>query len=287
MGYTLAVHGQGSSAISTPCKGKPGYQWHGNAFFMTSSNDDPAVEAADGGDDMDYAEHTADDLGISEAEVIHYLLQNPQFLVDHIEILRKIAPREEWSGDSVIDLQSVIVDRSQEAMDDLRSATQSVIETSRSNMSIQTRTHEAVKAILEADDSFEDVVRIVTEDWPHILDVDVVSLGFEFTRAPFPAMANATIRKLPLGTIRHLLGPDLNVRLFAEMIDDGTLFGEGSGLAHSAALARIEAGFELPPGVLSLGARDETFGPGQGTELLAFLSDVVAATIRRCLTRRP
>ena len=207
---------------------------------------------------------TEDESGLSETDVVHYLLTHPEFLVDHIEVLRRIAPREEWSGDSVVDLQTVMMDRSQEAIDDLRSATQSVIATSRSNMSIQTRTHAAVTAVL---------------------DVDVATLGFEFTRAPFPALANPNIRQLPLGTIRHMLGPDLNVRLFDSMVDDGTLFGEAAGIAHSAALARVEAGFELPPGLLSLGAREETFLPGQGTELLAFLSDVLASTVRRCLTR--
>ncbi len=243
---------------------------------MTGNNE----ELASGAGETGQAEEE-----LSEASVIHYLLTHPEFLVDHIEILRRLVPREEWSGDGVVDLQSVMIDRSQEAIDDLRSATQSVIATSRSNMSVQTRAHSAVVALLDVD-SFEDIVRVVTEDWPHILDVDIVSLGFEFTRAPFPAMINPDLRQLPLGTIRHMLGPDLNVRLFSEMIDDGTLFGEGAGIAKSAALSRIEAGFELPPGLLSLGARDDSFMPGQGTELLAFLSNVLAASVRRCLTRR-
>ncbi len=242
---------------------------------MTGNNDELALSP-----EMDME----DDSGLSETDVVRYLLTHPEFLVNHIEVLRRIAPREEWSGDSVVDLQTVMMDRSQEAIDDLRSATQSVIATSRSNMSIQTRTHAAVTAVLDVD-TLEDVVRVVAEDWPHILDVDVATLGFEFSRAPFPAMINPNIRQLPLGTIRHLLGPDLNVRLFDEMVDDGTLFGEVAGIAHSAALARIEAGFELPPGLLSLGAREETFLPGQGTELLTFLSDVLASTVRRCLTR--
>lgn len=228
-----------------------------------------------------------DDLNeLREADVIRYLLTHPGFLVDHIDIIRHLAPREKWTGKGVVDLQSVLIDRSQEAMDDLRSAAQHVIETSRSNMSVQARTHAAVLALVEAV-SFDDIVRVVTQEWPHTLDVDVVSLGFEFSRAPFPALVHADIRQLPLGTIRQLLGPDLNVRLFRDMIDDGTLFGEGAGLAHTAALARIEAGFEIPPGLLSLGAREDTFGPGQGTELISFLTAVLAITVRRCLTRRP
>jgi len=243
---------------------------------MTENNEEQLV-ATDKSDDINQ---------LREADVVRYLLTHPDFLVDHIDILRHMAPREQWSGEGVVDLQSVLIDRSQEAIGDLRSAAQSVIETSRSNMSIQTRTHAAVLSLLEAE-NFEDVVRIVTQEWPHVLDVDVVSLGFEFTRAPFPTLVNPDIRQLPLGTIRQLLGPDLNVRLFGEMVDDGTVFGEGAGLAHTAALSRIDAGFELPPGMLAMGAREDTFVPGQGTELISFLSAVLTITVRRCLTHRP
>lgn len=245
---------------------------------MTGNNEEQTAAAADG-DEMD------DVMDLNEGDVIRYLLTHPDFLVDHIEILRHMAPREKWTGEGVVDLQSVLIDRSQEAIDDLRSAAQNVIETSRSNMSVQSRAHAAVLAVLETE-NFDDIVRVVTQEWPHTLDVDVVALGFEFSRAPFPALVHGDIRQLPLGTIRQLLGADLNVRLFDEMIDDGTIFGEGAGLAHTAALARLEAGFEMPPGLLALGAREDTFGPGQGTELIAFLSSVLAITVRQCLTRR-
>jgi uncharacterized protein len=250
---------------------------------MTDHGEDQAIDSDIEDDEMDYDDDDQEQL--SESAVIRYLLMNPGFLIDHIEILRRIAPREEWSGEAVVDLQTIMMDRSQEAIDDLRSATRSVIETSRSNMSIQTRCHDAVTGVLEVD-SFDEVLRVVVEDWPTMLDVDVVTLGFEFTQAPLPALVNPSVRKLPLGTTRQLLGADMNVRLFGEMIDDGTLFGEGSGIVQSAALARIDSGFELPPGMLSIGARDDTFGPGQGTELLAFLANVLAVTVRRCLTRR-
>jgi len=232
-------------------------------------------------DDMDGRE---DSSGISEVDVVHYILRHPEFLLDHVEVLRQIAPRGRWSGDDVVDLQSVMIDRSQETIDDLRSAAQSVIQTSRSNMSVQTRTHEAVLAMLDAE-TFDDVLRVVSEDWPRLLDVDVVCLGFEFARAPMPALINPLVRQLPLGLVRQMMGPDMNVSLFTDLVDDGTLFGEGAGLAHSAALVRIDAGFELPPGLLCLGAREAVFAPGQGTELISFLGKALALTVRRCLSR--
>ena len=221
---------------------------------------------------------------LTEVEVVHYILKHPDFLLDHVEVLRQIAPRGRWSGDDVVDLQAVMIDRSQETIDDLRSAAQSVIQTSRSNMSVQTRTHEAVLAMLDTE-TFDDVLRVVSEDWPRLLDVDVVCLGFEFARAPMPALINPLVRQLPLGLVRQMLGPDMNVCLFGDLVDDGTLFGEGAGLAHSAALVRVDAGFELPPGLLCLGAREAVFTPGQGTELISFLGQALALMVRRCLSR--
>lgn len=245
---------------------------------MAGKTDDNVV--FDDGDAMEPAAGSP----VTETEVVHYLLSHPEFLLDHVEVLRQIAPRGRWSGDDVVDLQSVLIDRSQETIDDLRSAAQSVIQTSRSNMSVQTRTHEAILAMLDAG-GFDDLLRVLNEDWPRLLDVDVVCLGFEFARAPMPALINPLSRQLPLGLVRQMLGPDMNVCLFTDLVDDGTLFGEGAGLAHSAALVRVDAGFELPPGLLCLGAREDTFAPGQGTELLAFLGNALALTVRRWLNR--
>lgn len=251
---------------------------------MTGTTSNNAMPGREGHEHDEAPGDTPAGRPVSEDEVVHYLLDHPEFLLDHVEVLRQIAPRARWSGDDVVDLQSVLIDRSQETIDDLRSVAQNVIRTSRSNMSVQTRTHDAILAMLDAAD-FADLLRVVNEGWPRLLDVDAVCLGFEFAHAPMPALINPLARQLPLGLIRQMMGPDMNVRLFRDLLDDGTLFGEAAGLACSAALARVDAGPELPPGLLCLGAREETFVPGQGTELLLFLGRALALTVGRCLCR--
>lgn len=242
---------------------------------MTGNPEEATVESEDTGDAGAGGEP-------GESAVLAYIARHPEFLVDNVEFLKRLVPAREWTGEPVVDLQAVMMDRTQEAIDDLRSSTRHVIETSRSNMSVQTRTHEAVLVLLAASD-MDAIVAAIAEDWPRILDVDTVTLGFEFDQMPERALSAPDLRHLPAGTVRALLGADRNVRLYGDMTDDGTLFGEAAGLVHSAAVARIDAGTRVPAGLLSFGSRDPLFAPGQGTELITFLADVLAACIKRCL----
>ena len=54
-------------------------------------------------------------------------------------MLDALAPPARWSGDGVVDMQQYLINRNRSEMDELRDCAQDVIETSRSNMSTQTR----------------------------------------------------------------------------------------------------------------------------------------------------
>ena len=68
--------------------------------------------------------------------------------------------------------------------------------------------------------------------------------------------------------------------------DDGKIFGEGAGLVHSAALARLRPGRHMSTGMLALGARNSAFQPSQGTELISFLARVLERCIDLCLAKK-
>lgn len=219
---------------------------------------------------------------IKDSDVARYLRDNPDFLIRNPDVLDDLAPSARWSGDGVVDMQQYLINRNRSEMNELRDCAQDVIETSRSNMSTQTRSHAAVLALLATRQWF-DIIHVVTHDWPLLLDVDVVSLGFEPADGPDSRLAQGDLRTLPAGAIERLLGADQDVRLFRELKDDGALFGSGAGLVRSAALVRMRASAALPAGLLALGARGVTFHPGQGTELLVFLCRVLEACIARAL----
>ncbi|MGB0681715.1 MAG: DUF484 family protein [Magnetovibrionaceae bacterium] len=218
----------------------------------------------------------------TEEEVRAYLKRNPDFLARNTDLIGDLVPPDRSSGSRVIDLQRFQVAALQDEMGTLRATTAEVIGTQRDNLNIQSRVHEAVLALL-ATTTEAGFLRVTLNEWPMMLDVDVVSICFEHPNggSPVPmAETDGELRPLPAGYQRMILD-GAPARLFEDFSDDGTLFGAGSTLVRSVAFARIGgAGIgqegHLPPGLLCLGSRSAgTFDQAQGTELLSFLARVV------------
>ncbi len=217
---------------------------------------------------------------LNEKQVAEYLQENPDFFKAHPEIMSEVVAPERWTGDGVVDMQRYMLDRRTSEIDELRNCAQEVIETSRSNMSTQTRTHAAVLAAVTAK-SFEHLVRILSDDWPFLLDVDVVSIGFEPAHTPDPRIVLNEVRQLDAGDVDLYVGAEQDICLYREFSDDGRIFGAGAGLVQSAALARLRPSLASPVGVMALGSRGSVFHPGQGSELIGFLVRVLESLIHR------
>lgn len=219
----------------------------------------------------------------SEDQVIAYLRRNSDFLFRHPELLLVLSPPSRWtSADGVIDMQVFIIDRLRDELEQVKGAAEHIIHTSRSNLSTQARTHQAVVALLEATD-VPSLARAVAEDLPQFLDVDIANLCFE---PPTSAALTASgIRRLETGDVTRLLGgEDRDCALNDEMPGDPLLFGEGANLVQSSAIVRLMTDDTCPVGVIALGSRHgQTFHTGQGTELLSFLAHVIGACLSRFL----
>ncbi len=209
-----------------------------------------------------------------------FLSDNPDFLARNPDVLKSMMAPARWSGDGVADMQQFMLEQLRGEIDNLRDCAQDVIETSRTNMSVQTRTHTAVLAMLSAT-NFEQLTRVIAEDFPLLLDIDVAIVGFEPGNTPGPTPTSPVIKSFLPGDINRIIGPDQDVILMRDVADDGAIFGEGAGLVHSAALARLRPGHHSPAGLMALGSRGSTFYPGQGTELIGFLARV----LERCIDR--
>lgn len=217
---------------------------------------------------------------LNEQQVSEFLADNPDYLARNPDILKSMMAPSRWSGDGVADMQQFMLEQLRGEIDNLRDCAQDVIETSRTNMSIQTRTHTAVLALLSAN-NFDQLVRVVSEDFPLLLDIDVAKIGFEPTNSQGVELQSPAINNFLPGDVDRLLGADQDALLMRDVADDGALFGEGAGLVHSAALARLRPGIKTPPGLIALGSRGNAFSPGQGTELIGFLARV----LERCIDR--
>ncbi len=210
---------------------------------------------------------------VNEKDVITYLRKHRNFFSRRPELLGDIiSPQSRYKdqyGDNVVDLQTIVIER-------LRHEHEALISTSRLNLIGQSRIHQAVLKLLEAQ-NLEEFTEILATDLPLLLDIDVMTLCIECHPVEQPLGA---IRFINKGETEHILGKQ-DVRLDADIQGDQNLFGPAHSLVRSQALIRLNFKSGQGMGLLALGVRQkDTFTPHQGTELLIFL----AAAIERLLT---
>lgn len=221
----------------------------------------------------------------SSAEVADYLRRHPDFLIEHPDLLRLLTPPAHDRGNGVVDMQRYMLERLRGDLGKLQDQQNDLISTARVNLSIQSRVHAAVLALLAAT-TLEHLIEVIATDLAVHLEVDTVVLGFEALDRVAPGQEARGLRLFPRGRIDRLLGGAREIVLIADEPGDPAIFGAAAGLVRSQALLRLQLRRDAPLGVLAFGARaPDKFHPGQGTELLTFLGRAVELTIRGWLER--
>ncbi|MBI3516083.1 MAG: DUF484 family protein [Proteobacteria bacterium] len=226
---------------------------------------------------------------LAAADVAAYLRRHPDFLINRPELLAVLAAPAREMGDGVVDLQRFMVERLRTDVARLKLVQRKLVATSRANLQNQTRVHSAVIAMLAAT-TFEHLITVVTEELTLLLDIDAVGLCIETAPAkarlgPNAAALAAGVQVLEPGSVDELIGTGHDVLLRSDVVGDAALFGAAAaGLVRSDALVRLKVSSAAPIGLLALGARKPgVFHPGQGTELLTFLAQVIEHSIRAWL----
>lgn len=226
---------------------------------------------------------------IAAAQVADYLTRHPDFFVDHPELLGAMTPpardfgaatadpeSEEGPGE-VVDLQQYMLQISRARAAELEDQMTEIVGLAREGMQGQARVQAAITAIVGAR-SLDQLIEVATTDLTVLLDLDVAMLAVE--GGEVPRLTAEGVRVLPEGLIANLLGP-ADVVLQDKMTGDKRLYGSAAGLVLSQALIRLDVAKEGPPAMLALGSRrPQEFAPGQGTDLMRFLGDVLAMSLR-------
>jgi uncharacterized protein len=161
-------------------------------------------------------------------------------------------------------------------------ANQDLIAFARGHSGAVSAIHAAVIAALEAD-SIEDLLHVVTQEWPLILGIDAVALSLIVGEQGFRADGNGV----------QIVEPQILQRAIEQV--DGVemrtvkrghpLFGPACDLIRAEALIRIDCEPPLPTGLIALGQRTEqALDARHGSELLMFLGRSLGAMLRRWLT---
>ncbi|WP_051610180.1 DUF484 family protein [Terasakiella pusilla] len=204
-----------------------------------------------------------------------YLQKNPDFFVHHPSLLEVLELPKRYSGDHVVDLQH-------EALRRLRAKQDVLVDNSRSNMSVQLATHEAVLAMMEAR-TLDEFIGIIQDEVPILLDIDMACVALEGAVEAIDISADGMPVLLPSGEIQKRLGDD-DVQLIADVAPGDDLFGAARDLVQSVAIARLYPSEAMPAGLLILGSRDaNTFHPQQGTELITFMARVAEILVEKWL----
>ncbi len=216
---------------------------------------------------------------LREADVIAYLRRNPRVLLNNPDLLSALAPDTRFETEEVVvDMQRFVVERLRRQVDEMKAASERLVTTTRSNMSLVERTMECALALLYARD-YSELAQILHDDLPVHLGVDAISIAFETDS--LPVEASHIVKALPPGTVDQLVGPESS-RIRPDTQGEALIYGSAAGLVRSDALVALPEGEGLPVGVFAVGCRAANhFESGQGTELIAFLAHVSRYAVGR------
>lgn len=183
---------------------------------------------------------------------------------------------------TVIPFEERAVAQLRDRLGEAREANEDLIAFARGHSGAVASIHEAVLAAIESH-GVEELLHVVTQEWPLILGLDAVALSLIVGDQGFRADGNGVQLVDPAILRRamdHVDGVDMR------KVERGhPLFGPACDLIRAEALVRIECDPPLPSGLLALGQRAElSLDARHGSELLMFLGRTLAVMIRKWLT---
>lgn len=137
--------------------------------------------------------------------------------------------------------------------------------------------HSAVLAGMEAE-TFDDLLHIVTQEWPLILGIDAVALALIVGQRGFRVDSSGVqlVDPILLGRLVH----QIDGAVLRSVERGHPLFGPACELIRAEALIRLDG--DAPGGLIALGQRvGQPLDGRHGSELLQFLGRTLSAMIQR------
>jgi hypothetical protein len=197
-------------------------------------------------------------------EVAAFLRGHPNFLADRPELYRSLLPPERVHGEVMADHMAAMLRAARAQAAELAARADCVLAAGRARAGLAQRAQEAVVALIGSDDP----PSWVETELPALLGLDAAALCLEQYRPG--------TRRLPIGTVRRLLGAR-DVVFRDNPADAVLLHAEAAPLARRDALVRVPGAQAL----LALACRDRSALPGGADgAALAFFGRALGAALR-------
>ncbi len=221
----------------------------------------------------------------TDEDVLAWIKSNPNFLVDHPEIINLITPPSSIKeSENLVDFQKLLVKKLQKENADAIETQYMLVEHSRNTLNNLHKIHQSVLQLLDAN-SFEEFVHVITAELSITLDVDVVCVAVESAeRDLMPSGHMSGVRLLKIGDVENIMKGRSTILASATRGDE-YLFGEAAGLVYSQCLLELSIHPKMPKGLLLFGSRDpEFFKEDQAVDQIEFLAQVIERSIRAWLS---
>lgn len=221
--------------------------------------------------------------GLTDEQVYEFLTENTNFLEKYPDLLDELITPAGLSGEGVVDFQTILVEKLKQDKKRFIELQRELIETTEYNAHNWTRIQAACIALLEAED-FEDLVNIVAQDFPVILDVDVCCLVLESYGTEIPNFKHPCLSIVKPGAIRDRLGKGGYACLQGNVYGDPDIYGPAYESVKSEALLRLDIAPKSHKGMIAFGSEQpDTFDPEQEIDQIAFLGQILERFIRQFL----
>ena len=238
----------------------------------------------------------ADNSEKTSAALRDMIIADPGAVLNDIEVVKALAAAENINlGENVIDARSVALKTLMTRLERFREAKEQIVEVSRRNHSSAMQTHDAVLALLDADD-FGAYCRAVADRATELLGVWRIKLVLEDG-----GTAGLNSERLRDGNARGLISrvPRGYIAEYAGAQDDGTgcgivlrevkagekaVYGDAANVVRSEALIRIFGGRLRQQSMMAFGSRKpDQFHVEMGTDLIKFFSEAFSRMTLRWL----
>ena len=230
----------------------------------------------------------------SQQAVIHgdlraRIIDDPDVILSDRALMQALVlASDQQTGDNVVDLRGVAMERLESRLERLEDTHRSVIAAAYDNLAGTNQVHRAILKMMEPVE-FEDFIRGLGTEVADILRVDSLRLVLE-THAESTddclSRVDTVLTTAPAGFIEGYVtrGRPLPVRQVTLRQTGPAEERMHGDWVRSEACLRLDLGEDRLPGMLTLGSEDpHMFLPNQGTDLMTFMAGIFERAMRRWL----